>query len=490
MALTKTEEIQLERCFQVAKDAGVPRDQAERFVSVGYIPLPWQWEFHAAAREADNDNGPVEITAGGARGPGKSHGIFSQATLDDCQRVSKLKALFLRKTAISAKESFEDLIEKAILGKAEFTRANNVITFANGSRILLGGFHNEDDIDKYIGVEYDLIVVEEMNQLTEDKIEKLKGSLRTSKPNWRPRLYGSFNPGGIGHAFVKARYVLPRRLMQETKTRFVPATYKLNPYLNKEYIEYLEGLTGDLGRAWREGDFDLFAGQFFKEWNYNVHVIQPFAIPDDWRRFFALDYGFNHPLSIGWYAVDPDGRVFRYRELVKSGLNYTQAAEEFVALTNPNETLEYGVCDPAFWAKKGERDDSLSGAEVFARRVKELTKKEPRLVKADNDRVTGWNVVREYLRPYQKEDEGTIANLAIFSTCAKFIETFPDQQHDEKNPEDLMKQEGDDSADEVRYALMSRPKPSRSKEDVEEAFFQRRLKHNQQRPQNKLKFVR
>lgn len=489
MVLTKEQETQVERCLQTAYDAGCPRDQAERLVSAGYIPLPWQWEFHAAAREADRDDGPVEITAGGARGPGKSHGIFSQAALDDCQRVDRLKVLFLRKTALSAKESFDDLIEKALLNKARFSRSNNTIIFPNGSRILLGGFNNEDDIDKYVGVEYDLIVVEEMNQLTEEKIEKLKGSLRTSKPNWRPRLYGSFNPGGVGHGYVKARYVIPRRIMSEKRTRFIPATYRVNPYLNKEYIEYLESLPGDLGRAWRDGDFDLFAGQFFKEWRYEVHVVQPFTIPDDWRRFFALDYGFNHPLSIGWYAVDPDGRVFRYKELVQSGLNYTKAAEEFVALTSLNENLEYGVCDPAFWSKKGERDDTLSGAEVFARRVKELTKKEPRLIKADNDRITGWGVVREYLRPYEQHGQGTIANFAVFSTCPKFIETFPEQQHDEKHPEDMLKQDGDDTADEARYALMSRPQPTMSREKKAELEWRAAMKKKNQR-QGKPLFIR
>src|SRR3990167_2894771 len=271
----------LELCIQAAKDSGSPRDQVENFISRGYTPLDWQWSFHAAARAADLSDGPVEIGAGGARGPGKSHAIFAQSALDDSQRVPGLKTLFIRKTAISAKESFGDLIDRILKSKIAFDISNNIISFANESRILLGGFHSEDDIDKYVGVEYDEIVLEELNQLTEEKYEKLRGSLRTSKPGWRPRVYASFNPGGVGHNFVKTRFVLPHRLQEETTTRFIPATFEQNTYLNTEYIDYLKGLQGDLGRAWREGDFDLFAGQFFKEFSQKIHVCEPFVIPAD-----------------------------------------------------------------------------------------------------------------------------------------------------------------------------------------------------------------
>lgn len=437
--------------------------------------------FHAAARLADNPDGPVEIAMGGARGGGKSHSIFAQAALDDAQRVPKLKILFIRKTAISAKESFGDLIDRIIAQKVAYVLSSGVITFKNESRILLGGFHSDDDIEKFIGVEYDLIVIEELNQLTEEKLEKLKGSLRTSKLNWRPRMYVSFNPGGIGHNLVKHRFVLPAKLKEEKNTRFISATYDDNPHLNKEYTDYLLSLQGDLGRAWREGDFDLFAGQFFKEWSPSIHVCEPFTIPDEWSRAFAFDYGFNHPLSLGWYATSPDGVVYKYRELHGSGMSYTQAAEEFVSMTMPNEKLQYGACDPALWAKKGERDDVLSGAEVFARRVGELTGSQPRLVRAENARVTGWGVVREYLRPYLGPDNIMTAKLQVFSTCKQTIKTAPEQVHDDHVPEDMAKQDGDDCWDETRYFLMSRPRPTHTPEQLAKRDFDQAMKRKMNR---------
>ena len=477
---------QLERCLQIAKEAGSPRDQSTGFIQSGYIPFPWQWSFHAQAREADKQDGPTEILVGGARGPGKSHAVFAQAALDDCQRVDRLKVLFLRKTAVSAKESFEDLIDKVLRGGVPFERANNTINFTNGSRILLGGFHNEDDIDKYIGIEYDLIVVEEINQLTLDKLLKLKGSLRTSKSNWRPRIYASANPGGIGHQFVKERFVIPKRERKEKTTRFIPATYKQNPILNREYIEYLEGLEGDLGKAWREGDFDLFAGQFFKEYRYDIHVCDPFPIPEEWRKFKAGDAGYNHP-SIGWYAVDPDGVVYRYRELYPTEMVVSKLAEESVSMTAPTEKIDYEVWDPAFWAKKGDRDDLLSGAEVYMNRIKELTKKAPHMVKAENTRLAGWALVREYLRPFHKDGKLT-AKLQVFSTCTEFIRTFPELQHDTHNPEDLDTDGEDHIADELRYAIMSRPRPAVSKDQMFDKDFKAMLKKKHGGLKGKLTF--
>jgi len=449
-------------CLMTAKKANSPKGQVENFLKRSYVPLPWQWQFHSAARECDKQNGPTEIGAGGARGPGKSHCIFAQISLDDCLRVNGLKALFLRKTAVSAKESFDDLIEKVISNEVPFERSGNVIKFKNKSRMIMGGFNNEDDIDKYVGIEYDVIVIEELNQLTKEKYEKLLGSLRTSKQEWRPRVYSSFNPGGIGHSFVKAKFVIPYRTNQQTKTRFIPATYKANPHLNVEYVDYLEGLEGDLGKAWRGGDFDLFAGQYFTEWKYEIHVCKPFEIPSSWKRFRAGDYGFNAPASIGWYAIDPNGNLYRYKELYSTGLSYSKLADEVLSITNSNEEIDYEVFDPAFWSKKGERDDGLSGAEVYSQRIKEITGKIPNMIRGENTRVIGWGVVREYLKP-QIQQEKLTARLQVFSNCIKFIETFPELQHDKKNPEDVDSDGEDHAADELRYAVMSRPTPKKIK---------------------------
>lgn len=449
----KINQSELRACVIAATEAGCPGDQIESLLQAGYVPYPWQWKFHAAAREADEPEGPVDIGAGGARGPGKSHVVLSQVALDDCQRQEGLKCLFLRQTGISAQESFDDLISKAVAGKTEYHKTKNSLRFPNGSRILLGGFADEKDIDKYIGIEYDVIIVEELNQLTADKYQKLRGSLRTSKPNWRPRMYTSFNPGGIGHTFVRDRYVVPHREAKEKETRFIPSTYKENPALNPEYIRYLESLGGDLGKAWREGEWDLFAGQYFSEWRYEKHVCEPFKIPVSWKCFRSIDpSGRNGITSCHWYALDPNGEVWVYREYywkkedhADTGRDIDEHAKAIHRLSTdedstPLEDYLYTVIDTAAFAKAGYSETT---AEIFERHG--VTG----LVAAAKERVIGWNAVHYYLR----WDLSTPPKIHVFSSCVNMIRTLPSLQHDTKHPEDLDSTGEDHAADELRYIL-------------------------------------
>lgn len=446
MELTKGQSRALAKCIATAAKAGAPRDQVERLVEdAHYIPYPWQWDFHAAAREADYEDGPVDIGVGGARGPGKSHAVLSQVALDDCQRIDGLKGLFLRQTGLSAQESFDDLINKAVRGRVEYYKTKTALRFPNGSRIILGGFENERDIDKYIGIEYDLIIVEELTQLTQEKYDKLRGSLRTSKPNWRPRMYTSFNPGGVGHAWVRERYVLPYRAKHQTTTRFIPSTYKQNPVLHATYVDYLESLGGNLGKAWREGEWDSFAGQYFDEWNYEKHVVAPFAIPLTWRRFRSLDpSGRNGITSCHWYALDPDGNVWVYREYYGAGKDYDEHARAIKRLSEDkdgvSEEYVWTMIDTAAFAKAGF---SETAAEIFERHGV------IGLVPAAKERVVGWNAVHYYLR----WTLSTPPRLRIFSTCANMIRTIPLLQHDTLHPEDVDTRGEDHAADELRYIL-------------------------------------
>lgn len=457
----------LERCVFAAKQAGAPLDQVRAFLNAGYAPFPWQWQFHAAAREADKAGGPVDIGCGGARGPGKSHAVMSQAALDDCQRVAGLKGLFLRQTGISAQESFDDLIHKAVRNKVAYRKTQTTLRFPNGSRILLGGFKDESDIDKYIGLEYDFIIVEELTQLTDEKYDKLRGSLRTSKPNWRPRMYTSFNPGGVGHAWVRERYVLPFRGKKQSTTRFIPSTYKENPALNPEYLDYLEGLVGNLGRAWRSGEWDVFEGQYFTEWNYEQHVVKPFELPATWFRYRAIDpSGRDGTTSCHWYAVDSNGRVWCYREYYygtkvinpKDGMPYDvgrdadEHAEAIKKLSTEAdgtpEEYRWTIIDTAAFAKAGF---SETIAEVYARHGV------GGLMPAAKERVTGWNSVHTYLR-WNPVSEGVNAHepkLKVFSTCVNLIRTIPLLQHDKLHPEDVDSDGEDHAADELRYFLQS-----------------------------------
>ena len=433
-------ETALINCINTAKRIGVARDQAERFLKHGYAPLPWQWKFHTLARECDKADGPVKVGVGGARGPGKSHGVFAQVALDDCQRQSGLKGLFLRQTGTAARESFGDLVIKVLFKRIQYhyNRAESILYFPNSSRIVLGGFHDERDVDKYIGIEYDFIAIEELNQLTHSRVERLLGSMRTSKPNWRPRLYASFNPGGIGHDYVKRLFVEPARTV-ETQTRFIPARYSDNPWLNKEYIQYLEDLGGSLGRAWRDGDFDIFEGQYFSEWREEKHVVEPFEIPDTWRRIRCIDHGRTAPTACLWGAIDYDGKIYWYREYHKVGVDADVNAQAIAQLSE-GENYDFTVLDSACFSHTGSGETI---GEIYARNDVAA------MPSPKKNRLAGWSLFHEYLRL----DEETTPRMLFFKTCYNAIRTIPTLIHDERHPEDLDTSGEDHEVDAISYGL-------------------------------------
>ncbi len=438
--------------IDTAIDAGCPRDQVERFVSAGYVAQPKQLRFHSAARECDKHDGPVWILFGGARGPGKSHAALAQVGLDDCQRVQGLKTLFLRKIQRSAAESLEDLTNRVFYGiDHNFIPSKGRVSFPNGSRILLGGFNNERDIDKYLGIEYDEIVVEEITQISEERITKLRGSLRTSRPEWRVRFYISTNPGGIGHRWVKKTFVDPYRRKRESLflgglVRFIPGTYRDNKFLDTEYIDYLLSLTGPLGKAWRDGDWDAFEGMAFPQWDERYHVIDPRPIPESWVKWRAIDWGYAKPFACLWMMKDPDTeRIYVYRELYQVELTDRQQARMIVEMTPPMENIAITYADPSMWARQNRRGEVYSTAQEYGEEGVMLSK-------ADNDRLSGKRKVDRLLGRLPDQLPG----LQIFSTCKNLIETLPAlplATRKDQVTEDVDTDAEDHAYDALRYGL-------------------------------------
>ena len=446
MAVLDIPAVTLEPLIESAHSAGAPAAQVQTFLSAAYVPLPWAWKFHAAARAIDTAQLPTEkgiqptVACGGARGPGKSHAILAQVGIDDCQRVPGLKVLFLRSLQRAAKESFEDVIARVLVATPHEYSAN-VLTFPNGSRIVLGGFKDDRDIDKYIGIEYDIIVVEEATLLSETKYQMLEGSLRTSKQGWRPRMYLSTNPGGIGHAWFKKRIVTPYRLKHEGRTRFIPSTYRDNPFLNPEYVDWLEGLAGKLGKAWRDGDWDIFEGQAFPQWNADAHIIDPFPLPDHWAKWRAVDWGYSNPFACLWMTKDPDsGRIFVYREIYGTQLTDRQQARIIRENTPPTEKINVTYADPSMWAAKSAGSSVTDTASEYAVEGVVLTK-------ADNNRVDGKRKIDRLLAPLPDGKPG----LRVFSNCYNLIRTLPELVLDKTQVEDVDTTQEDHAYDALRY---------------------------------------
>ena len=158
--------IEREEFLAAALAAGCPEDQVRNLIRANVFLQPRQLAASAAARLCDHAAGPTAIGYGGARGGGKSHWLLAQMGADDCQRVPGLKCLLLRKVGKANTEHFEELQRRLFGGLPhEFSAYRGVLKFPNGSQIVAGHYQAEKDIDNYLGLEYDVIGIEEATTL-------------------------------------------------------------------------------------------------------------------------------------------------------------------------------------------------------------------------------------------------------------------------------------------------------------------------------------
>jgi hypothetical protein len=442
------------RYAQAARRAGVPREQLEHFVRGGYVAQPHQLAWHAAARRADRPDGPAMIGIGGRRGPGKTHATFAQVALDDCQRVAGLKFLFLRKVLKAARESFEDVRRKVLYATPhEYKIQSGVVVFPNGSRIILGHFSQESDIDNYLGIEYDGAAIEELTQLSKAKVELLRGSIRTAKPDWRPRVYGTTNPGGIGHQYFRTTFVLPYRAGTETDTLFLPASADDNRYLDDGYRKWLNGLSGTLGKMWRDGDWDVAGGAFFTNWSHDRVVREaPSPLPAHWRYHLAMDYGFQHWNIIYLLGTDGDGTVWIVDELAMRHALISQISSALLSML-----ARHGIA-------KTQIAIFVAGHDCFS------TESDGNTI-ADSWHDEGWTLERavidrkngaaQWLKRLGNEAANIACTVRVTPRCQRLIQCIPMLLSDAHNPEDVLKVDcdedgegGDDPYDASRYGLM------------------------------------
>ena len=177
-------------------------------------------------------------------------------------------------------------------------------------------------------------------------------------------------------------------------------------------------------RALLHGEWNLFSGQFFSEFSYDLHTCDPFPIPASWRRYRTLDYGLDR-LAVLWIALSPDGRVYVYRELCESDLIISEAARRIRDATPAEESIYATLAPPDLFGRGQE--SGRSRAEIFREHG-------VRFVKSANDRLAGWMALKELLR---KESDG-LPRLQIFHTCRELIRCLPMLLADPARPGDVL----------------------------------------------------
>lgn len=433
------------------------------------------WSPHAGPQRNFCERGEFEVLFGGAAGPGKTDCLVAEATRHI--KYSGYRGLLLRRTFPQLQEIIDRCFAKYPGLGGVYRATEHRWYFPTGATIQLGHMQHENDKYNYQGKEFQFIGPDEVTQFSETQYLYLFSRCRSTDPNIPSRVRATSNPGGIGHNWVKERFVTVTdwgKTHIDPKTGlsrvFIPATLQDNPTLFENdpgYLARLDALPEIERMRLKEGIWDAFEGQVFTELSQRVHGIEPFDIPPEWERFCVLDWGFARPFSVGWYAIDYDGILWRYREWYGN-----KEGEENVGLKMPayevargildreTEKIRYRVADPSIWHKRPETrktesrgptiQDDMAGEGVF-------------FLKADNDRIQGKMQVHKRLRIDENIDTetgeiiGEHANVHVFNNHKHFWRTMMQIVEDTRNPEDVDTDQEDHIYDEFRYACMARP---------------------------------
>lgn len=414
-----------------------------------------------------------EVLFGGAAGGGKSFGQLVDALLFALKYPGSHQ-LILRRTFPELEHS---LIMNSILlyptAAGRYQVSSRKWLFKNGSVIEFGYCQAESDVLRYQGAEYDIVRFDELTHFTEGQYTYLLSRVRGTN-GYPKQMKSSTNPGGIGHTWVKRRFIdgcCPDQVWETdygTKRLFIPSLVQDNKFLmqsDKTYLKRLRQLPENERRALLYGEWDIFDGQVFTEWRNNPngfktrkfsHVIEPFEIPKEWRRFRAFDFGYSKPFAVSWYAVDYDGRAYNYRELYgcmgKPDVGVRWTAQQIADRIAELECEEWeagckitGIADPAIWNATGGSEGSI--AEMMEKRGVYFEK-------GKNDRLAGKMQVHYRL---SFDDEGLPMIYFFNKKCPGIIRTLPELKYDSINPEDVDTKQEDHLYDALKYFLMSNP---------------------------------
>jgi phage terminase large subunit len=419
-----------------------------------FFPLPRQVQAIEAVLK-----GTPRILFGGSRGGGKSQFIrflhYRQAMAHQ-----GFHSLILRRKYPELEQTHIMRVRKEVpkLGGI-YRETNRTIEWpATGSTTRFGHCQTEDDAENYLSAEYDLISFDELVTFPFGMAMRIISSLRSAgRENYTPQVFSGTNPGGPEAWWVKAMYI-DRAMDTEDYPdydakdyAFIPSKLEDNPYLDAAYEKTLLALPPMLRKAYREGSWDVWPGQFFTEWSRDKHVAD---WGQDWtprgcKVYCGIDWGYIRPGCCLWVAVNGEGRMYVFDEYV-----FKQTVVGDVAAEIRRRSREWGckplyVADNQMWGGNDQTGETMS--ETFARNHVPL-------VQASKDRIGGWQRTRAWLRDAPDGKPW----LQVSPKCAYLIRTLPALMQDSASPEDVDSSGDDHASDSLRYVISARPSPGKS----------------------------
>jgi len=418
-----------------------------------YQPFRRQSEFHESRAKYR--------LFGGAAGPGKTKALLWEAILQ-ANEVAGCDTLLLRRTYPELESSLLAYFRRDVPRKLyrSYNESKHVATWNNGSTTRFGYCRNENDVYQYQGAEFLFIGIDELTHFTLKQWQFLTSRNRcpvrvysdgkNKGKNIKPCTAGATNPGNIGHAWVKALWVdhVPPpgferpELYDHGDYDFIRARLDDNPiYVNDtEYRRTLEALPEHLRRAFLDGDWNVFAGQYFDVFDYGRHTARPEEIRLEpwWPRWISIDWGFHHPSAVYWHCAVPvesrqfkveskeeprhkdspfnfqpstfNSRIITYREFVRNGLSPRMLAQAIAERSGREPIAEVFLSPDAFAHRTSEASIAEQLGEVL------VANGLPRPSPADDDRIGGWQLMYQLL-----ESDAWL----ITDNCAKLIESLP-----------------------------------------------------------------
>ena len=454
--------------------------------------IVWQPQPKQAAFMARSE---YECLYGGAAGGGKSDALLAEALRQ--VHIPHYRAIIFRKTYPQLSELIDRsrTIYSAAFPRARYNQTEHCWTFPSGAKIYFGSMQYTKDRINYQGKRYDFIAFDELTHFTWDEYSYMFSRNRPSGPGTRVYMRASTNPGGIGHGWVKDRFITVAppltpvvdayevpdpsgKLIQLSRRRiFVPSTVFDNQALLRNDPNYLANLAM-LPEAERNallyGSWDSFDGQVFREWRNDpqhyddqrwTHVIDPFPIPRHWRIYRGFDFGYAKPFAVGWFAVDEDGRIYHIKEYY--GCNGT-----------PNTGVKLNPIEIAAGIRQMEAEDPmLKGKQIAGiadpsifdesrgESVARMMQRPPNFIYwqgGDNTRLAG-KMQFHYRLTF---DSDGLPMFQVFNTCKHFIRTIPTLVYDESKVEDINTDQEDHIYDMCRYVMMEHPLSPRPNVDM------------------------
>lgn len=434
-----------------------------------------------------------EVLYGGARGGGKSWATLLDWLRHEQQYGAKAKGILFRRTM----PELEDMLSKAgemfpSMG-GTFKAQSKTWEFPSGARLKFRYLERDSDADRYQGHEYNWMAFEEAGNWPSPKpLDKLKACLRSAE-GVRHRLVLTANPGGVGHNWLKARFIDPvppgvfQHLPGGWARVYIPAKVTDNPALLRSdpgYVERIKEAAGspEMLKAWLDGSWDIVAGGMLDDvYRAEAHELDHFDIPQGWRIDRAFDWGSSKPFSVGFWAESdgteatladgtrkawPRGTLFRIGEIYGWNGRPNEGSRK-LAVEVAREILAYQKEVP--WGSRvrpGPADNSIFDAEngvCIADDMAKLGVRWERSDKSPGSRRTGWEAMRRMLKAClatPMEEPG----LFVFKGCRQFIRTIPTLPRDEKKPDDVDTDAEDHIADETRYRVLAVRKTAKTLE--------------------------